>query len=121
MAALLNYIPYVGAIVGIAIMAVVAFLTFKETGARDARAGRLPGLNFVESYFVTPMVLGRRLTLNPVVIFIGLTFWGWIWGVTGALIAVPLMVILKISATTASGWRRSASSSARSGEPAGRC
>ena len=44
----------------------------------------------------TPMVLGRRLTLNPVVIFLGLTFWGWIWGITGAILAVPIMVVFKI-------------------------
>ncbi|HVF62326.1 MAG TPA: AI-2E family transporter [Thermoanaerobaculia bacterium] len=96
MVALLNYIPYAGAIIGAAIMAVVAFLTFKETGQAMLVPAAYLLINFAESYFVTPMVLGRRLTLNPVVIFIGLTFWGWIWGVTGALIAVPLMVILKI-------------------------
>jgi predicted PurR-regulated permease PerM len=54
------------------------------------------GLNILESYIVTPLVLGHRLTLNPVVIFLGLTFWGWIWGITGALLAVPIMVVLKI-------------------------
>ena len=54
------------------------------------------GLNILESYIVTPMVLGHRLTLNPVVIFLGLTFWGWLWGITGALLAVPIMVVFKI-------------------------
>jgi len=96
MVALLNYVPYVGAIVGAAVMAVVAFLTFPETGHAMLVPAAYLVINFVESYFVTPLVLGRRLTLNPVVIFVGLTFWGWIWGVTGALIAVPLLVILKI-------------------------
>ncbi|HEX5760359.1 MAG TPA: AI-2E family transporter [Thermoanaerobaculia bacterium] len=96
MAALLNYIPYLGAMVGVAIMAVVSFLTFKETGEAMLVPLAYLAINFVESYFLTPMVLGRRLTLNPVVIFIGLTFWGWIWGITGAIIAVPLLVIFKI-------------------------
>ena len=54
------------------------------------------GLNILESYIVTPLVLGHRLTLNPVVVFLGLTFWGWLWGITGALLAVPIMVVLKI-------------------------
>jgi predicted PurR-regulated permease PerM len=42
------------------------------------------------------MILGRRLTLNPVVIFLGLIFWGWLWGIAGALLAVPIMMVLKI-------------------------
>ncbi|MGH9360311.1 MAG: AI-2E family transporter [Thermoanaerobaculia bacterium] len=96
MVALLNYVPYLGAIVGVAVMAVVAFLTFAETGEALLVPLAYLVINFVESYFVTPMILGRRLTLNPVVIFLGLTFWGWIWGITGALIAVPLLVAVKI-------------------------
>lgn len=91
-----NYIPYLGAIVMIAVLAMVGFLTFEDT----TRALMVPlsfvGLNLLESYLVTPLVLGRRLTLNPVVIFLGLTFWGWLWGITGALLAVPIMVVLKI-------------------------
>jgi predicted PurR-regulated permease PerM len=96
MAALLNYVPYLGALVGIATMAVVAFLSFQDTGQALLVPAAYAALNFVESYFVTPVVLGRRLTLNPVVVFIGLTFWGWIWGTVGALIAVPLLVVFKI-------------------------
>jgi predicted PurR-regulated permease PerM len=53
-------------------------------------------LDTVEANLVTPMILGRRLALNPVVIFIWLIFCGWIWGITGALLAVPLLAIIKI-------------------------
>ncbi len=91
-----NYIPYVGALVMIGVLAMVGFLTFDELGQALLAAGGFVVINLLEGYLVTPMVLGRRLTLNPVVIFLGLTFWGWIWGITGALLAVPIMVAFKI-------------------------
>lgn len=91
-----NYIPYLGAILMIAILAMVGFLTFDSLTQSLMVPGAFVCLNLLESYLVTPMVLGRRLTLNPVVIFLGLTFWGWLWGITGALLAVPIMVVLKI-------------------------
>jgi predicted PurR-regulated permease PerM len=96
LATVTNFIPYLGAIVMIAILAAVGFLTFDELGHALMVPGAFIGLNLLESYLVTPMILGRRLTLNPVVIFLGLTFWGWLWGITGALLAVPLMAVLKI-------------------------
>lgn len=91
-----NYIPYLGALVMIGILAMVGFITFDSLGQSLMAPGAYVGLNLLESYFLTPMILGRRLTLNPVVIFLGLTFWGWLWGITGALLAVPIMVVLKI-------------------------
>jgi predicted PurR-regulated permease PerM len=96
LATVTNFIPYLGAIVMIAILAAVGFLTFDELGHALMVPGAFVGLNLLESYLVTPMILGRRLTLNPVVIFLGLTFWGWLWGITGALLAVPIMAVLKI-------------------------
>src|SRR6185295_1522239 len=53
-------------------------------------------INLAQAYVVTPLVLGFRLSLNPVALFIGLAFWFWIWGVAGAFIAVPLMATFKI-------------------------
>ncbi|HKV08362.1 MAG TPA: AI-2E family transporter [Thermoanaerobaculia bacterium] len=91
-----NYIPYLGAIVMIAVLAMVGFLTFDDVGQALLAPGAFVGLNILESYILTPVVLGRRLTLNPVVIFLGLTFWGWLWGIAGALLAVPIMVVFKI-------------------------
>ncbi|HVR97236.1 MAG TPA: AI-2E family transporter [Thermoanaerobaculia bacterium] len=96
LAAITNYIPYLGAIVMIAVLAMVGFLTFENTGQALMAPGAFVGLNILESYLVTPLVLGRRLTLNPVVIFLSLTFWGWLWGIAGALLAVPIMVVFKI-------------------------
>lgn len=53
-------------------------------------------LNLVESYLVTPLVVGRQLSLNPVAVFVGVLFWGWIWGIVGALLAVPILAMVKI-------------------------
>jgi predicted PurR-regulated permease PerM len=54
------------------------------------------GLNLLEEYVILPLVMGRRLMLNPVVVLLWAIFWGWLWGVPGALMAVPLLAILKI-------------------------
>jgi predicted PurR-regulated permease PerM len=96
LATVTNYIPYLGALIMIGVLAMVGFITFDDLGQALMAPGAFIGLNILESYLLTPMILGRRLTLNPVVIFLGLTFWGWLWGVTGALLAVPIMVVLKI-------------------------
>jgi predicted PurR-regulated permease PerM len=96
MAAVLAYIPYLGSLIGISTVTVVAILTFDDI----FRIMMVPSIYFaldtIEANLVTPMILGRRLALNPVVIFIWLIFCGWIWGITGALLAVPLLVIIKI-------------------------
>ena len=96
MAAVLAYIPYLGALVGIVTVTIVAILTFDDI----YRIIMVPIVYFVldniQGNLVMPMVLGRRLALNPVVIFIWLIFCGWIWGITGALLAVPLLAIIKI-------------------------
>jgi len=98
MAAVLNYIPYVGGLIGYAVVGFVALVTFESTG----RALLVPGvylvLNIAESNILTPAILGRGLTLNPVMIFTWLIFWGWIWGIPGALIAIPLLAMTKLVA-----------------------
>ena len=91
-----NYIPYLGAIVMISVLAMVGFLTYPDLPHALMPPGAFICLNILESYLLTPMILGRRLTLNPVVIFLALTFWGWLWGITGAILAVPIMVVFKI-------------------------
>jgi predicted PurR-regulated permease PerM len=91
-----NYIPYLGAITMISVLAMVGLLTFPDLTHALMPPAAFVGLNILESYLLTPMILGRRLTLNPVVIFLALTFWGWLWGITGAILAVPIMVVFKI-------------------------
>jgi predicted PurR-regulated permease PerM len=96
LAAVTNFIPYLGAALVYVTLAMVGFLTYPDLTHALMVPGVFLVLNLLEAYLVTPMVLGRRLTLNPVVIFLGLTFWGWLWGITGAVLAVPIMVVFKI-------------------------
>ncbi len=96
MATVFNYIPYLGPLTVLAVLAGVGFLTFNDLPHALLAPGVFAGLTFVEGYLVTPMALGRRLTLNPVVIFLALSFWGWLWGIAGAVMAVPIMVVFKI-------------------------
>ena len=96
MAGLLHFIPFLGAMVGITVVTMVALVTLDSLAAVALVPVSYLALNLLEEYIVVPLVIGRRLLLNPVVIFLWLIFWGWLWGVPGALIAVPLLAILKI-------------------------
>jgi predicted PurR-regulated permease PerM len=96
MATFLNYIPYLGALTGIIIVAVVSALTFDDPVKIILAPSAYFFLSVIEGNFIMPLALGRSLALNPVVIFIWLIFWGWVWGVAGAVLAVPLLAILKI-------------------------
>ncbi|MDF2983594.1 MAG: family transporter, partial [Devosia sp.] len=94
MAAVLNYIPFIGQ----AFMALVLFLVGLGTSG-ELFGGLLPmalyfGINFIEGNFVTPNLLGRTMTINPFMIFLSLTFWIWAWGPVGGLIAVPSLLVL---------------------------
>jgi predicted PurR-regulated permease PerM len=94
--ALLNFVPYFGPVAGISLLAIVGLLTFDTLWK-----GLLPPawyllLHLLESNFITPVLLGRRFTLNPVVIFVSLIFWTWLWGVPGALLSVPILVSIKV-------------------------
>jgi predicted PurR-regulated permease PerM len=93
---LLNYIPYLGALVNIGLLAVAGLLTFDALPWALLPAAAFLVINLLESNVVTPFVLGRRLELNPVMVFLGLTFWWWIWGIPGSLLAVPLLGIAKL-------------------------
>jgi len=96
LAALAEFIPYVGATVMLGLLAMAGLVTFPSIGQALLVPGAYLTVNLIQANFVTPAVLGRRLTLNPVAILIGIVFWWWIWGVGGAFIAVPLLATLKI-------------------------
>jgi predicted PurR-regulated permease PerM len=96
LAAIINFVPYLGPIVMASVLSMVGLLTFPDVARALIPPGIFLGLHMMESYLLTPMILGRRLTLNPVVIFLGFTFWGWLWGITGAILAVPIMMVFKI-------------------------
>ena len=96
MSALLEFIPYLGPAVGIGVVSVVALLTFNSIGHAALAPLIYFGLTVVQANLITPMILGRRLTLNPVVVFVGIVFWGWIWGIIGTFLAVPILMTFKI-------------------------
>jgi predicted PurR-regulated permease PerM len=94
--AVLNFVPYFGPVAGITLLATVGLLTFDSLWV-----GLLPPawyllLHLLEANFITPILLGRHFTLNPVVIFVSLIFWTWLWGVPGALLSVPILVSVKV-------------------------
>jgi predicted PurR-regulated permease PerM len=96
MVAVFNYIPYIGPAVSGTVLTVVAFLTFDDPS--DVLLVPLVyfALETIEGQFITPYLTGRSLTLNPVMIFLSMLLWAWIWGVIGALMAVPILMTLKI-------------------------
>lgn len=96
MAGLLEFIPYLGPALGIGVVASVSIFTFDSLGHALLAPVIYFSLTVIQANFITPLILGRRLTLNPVVVFIGFIFWGWIWGIIGAFLAVPILMIFKI-------------------------
>jgi predicted PurR-regulated permease PerM len=94
--AALEFVPYLGALTGVVVLGLAALTTFDNAGHALLVPGSFLAVNLIQANLVTPMLLGHRLTLNPVAIFIGLTFFFWIWGVAGAFVAVPLLATLKI-------------------------
>lgn len=96
MAALLNFVPYFGPLTG-CLALVLAALMNGDTGWHIGLPALVYlGLHGIESNLITPAILGRRFTLNPLVIFLSLVLWGWMWGVAGALMAVPILMTFKI-------------------------
>ena len=96
MAALAEFVPYLGATAMLAMLTMAGLITFPDLGHALLVPAAYLAVNLIQANFVTPAVLGRRLTLNPVAILVGLVFWWWIWGVGGAFIAVPLLATFKI-------------------------
>ena len=95
MAAILNFIPYLGALVGIGIVALISMSTF-DGGASLAPPLVYAALTAIEGTFITPAVLGRSMRLNAVAVFLGIVVLGWMWGVPGALLAVPTLSSIKV-------------------------
>jgi predicted PurR-regulated permease PerM len=96
LAFLLNYVPILGPLVGIAVLALAGLLTFDPVWQALLPAAIYLSIHIVEGEVVTPTLLARQLTLNPVVVIVALVFWYWMWGVAGALLAVPMLATFKI-------------------------
>lgn len=92
----LEFVPYLGAATAVVVLSVAGLTTFDQPGRALLIPGSFLAINMLQANFVTPLLLGHRLTLNPVAIFTGLAFFYWIWGVPGAFLAVPLLATFKI-------------------------
>ena len=93
LAAILNYIPYIGPACMVAILFGVGLVTFETLGYALLPPAAFVAMTTIEGNILTPTILGHRLTLNPLVVFIAIVFWAWLWGPIGAFLAVPLSIV----------------------------
>jgi predicted PurR-regulated permease PerM len=96
MVAVLNFIPYLGALTGIVFMTLGAVLSFDSLNYALIFPAVYLTIAILEGNFITPWVMGRSLTLNPVIVLLSLIFWGWMWGIAGVILAVPILAAFKI-------------------------
>lgn len=99
LAFILNFLPFIGAVTGALLVAAFGILSFDTLGFGLLPAAIYLLLTSIEGQFVTPHVLGRRLELNTVSVFLTVIVWSWLWGIPGALMAVPFLVLLKTTCT----------------------
>ena len=99
----LNYLPFLGMVVGAAAVAAVSLVTFDNLPYAMLCPAAYLMINAVEGQIVTPIIVGRRLELNTVAVFVTLIFWTWMWGIPGALLAVPFLVVLKVVSDNVEG------------------
>jgi predicted PurR-regulated permease PerM len=93
--AVANYIPYLGPIVCAMLLFFGGLMTYPDIWGAMLPPAAFISFHLVEANFFTPMVVGHRLTISPLSILVSLSFWAWVWGTTGALLAVPLLIIMK--------------------------
>ena len=93
LAATLNYIPIIGPVAMFVILVVVGLVAFPTIGGGLMAALAFGGITFLEGHFVTPTIIGRRLALNALAVFIALAFWTWLWGPMGAFLSSPLLIV----------------------------
>lgn len=96
MAALFNFIPYVGPVIVTLLLLLGGLISFASPLAALGPALAFAALHAVEANIVTPSLISRRVTLSPLAILISLSFWGWVWGPVGALLSVPLLIMMKL-------------------------
>ena len=93
--AMLNFIPYFGPMLAAVLLGLGGLMVFDDVWMALLPAAIQVGFHLIEANAITPTVLGRRLTMNPLLILVALTFWGWVWGTPGALLGVPLLIIIQ--------------------------
>lgn len=100
----LNFLPFVGAILGAAALGLVSLTTFDSIGPAVLAPLLYYGCSLIEGSFVTPLIIGHRMSLNIVAVFLSVTIWGWLWGIPGVLMAVPILVAVKVICDHVRGW-----------------
>ncbi|MEF9977464.1 MAG: AI-2E family transporter [Thermomonas sp.] len=103
LAAILNFAPYVGPLIGIVVMLLMGFSSFNDPLEALLPAAIYLGLHTLEGQIVTPIVLGKRMALSPLILILALMVFGWMWGIIGLLLAVPMLVCVKIVLTRLDG------------------
>jgi predicted PurR-regulated permease PerM len=93
--AVLNYIPYLGPIASALFLFLGGLMIYPDIWGALLPPAAFVSLHLIEANFFTPMIVGKRLTISPLAILVSLSFWSWVWGTTGALLAVPLLIIIK--------------------------
>jgi predicted PurR-regulated permease PerM len=93
---LLNYVPILGTALGVLIFLFAGLLTHDILWQALLPAGLYFGFHLIEGETVTPLLLAKRFTLNPVLIIISLAFWFWMWGIPGVILSMPMLAITKI-------------------------
>ena len=91
----LNVVPYVGPALVMIAAALAAFLQFQTLKMAALTAAIAVGIACVEAYVVTPWLTSRAADMNPAAVFVGLVFWGWVWGLPGLILAIPLLMVLR--------------------------
>ena len=93
LAATLNFFPIIGPVAMFVVLAVVGVVTASTIGIGLITALLFIGITFVEGHFVTPTIIGRRLELNALAVFMALAFWTWLWGPMGGFLSSPLLIV----------------------------
>jgi predicted PurR-regulated permease PerM len=93
---LLNYVPILGPLISVTILVFVGLLSIETLWLAFVPAGIYILIHVIEGEAITPMLLAKRFTINPVLIILALVFWYWMWGVLGAILAMPMLAIAKI-------------------------
>src|SRR5579872_792430 len=96
LAAALNYLPIIGPVAMFAVLVLVGVIAFSSIGAALVAPLAFVGVTFLEGHFITPTIIGRRLELNALAVFISLAFWTWLWGPMGAFLSSPLLIVLLV-------------------------
>jgi len=97
LAFILNFIPYIGALIMEAVLLAVGLVTFPTLTQALIAPVLYFGFTTLEGHFITPSIMGRRLALNPLTVFLALIFWTWLWGPIGAFLAVPLLIVALVA------------------------